>query len=460
VNLAVVVQRYGADINGGAELHARYIAERLARHASVEVITTCARDYVTWRNERPVGVEPVNGIPVRRFPVAHERDPDDFGRRSHRVFEQTHSIADELHWLESEGPASSELVNYVAASADRFDFILLFSYRYYHAWHLARRVAAKAVLVPTAERDPAVAVSIFGPVFRGVRGLMYNSPEERAMIQGAARNTSVPGVVVGIGSDVPERTDPARFRRKFRMERPFAIYIGRIDENKGCGELFSHFRRYAATFPRGLDLVLIGSAIMDVPKHPRIHHLGFLDDDDKFDALAASDLLVMPSYYESLSMVALEAWALGRPVLANGACDVLKGQCIRSNAGLYYERYEEFAQALYALESNGPLNARLGRNGREYFARHYAWPVIERKYLDMFAALKRGAPAAMEPLPGWMARRRRDVPPANEVLASIPSGAAILPPEGGSHEIERAGGALAARADAWLPPSGGRAKPA
>ena len=113
-----------------------------------------------------------------------------------------------------------------------------------------------------------------------------------------------------------------------------------------------------------------------------------------------------------------------------------------------------------ALESNGPLNARLGRNGREYFARHYAWPVIERKYLDMFAALKRGAPAAMEPLPGWMARRRRDVPPANEVLASIPSGAAILPPEGGSHEIERAGGALAARADAWLPPSGGRAKPA
>ena len=186
MNLAVVVQRYGADINGGAELHARYIAERLARHASVEVITTCARDYVTWRNERPVGVEPVNGIPVRRFPVAHERDPDDFGRRSHRVFEQTHSIADELRWLESEGPASSELVNYVAASADRFDFILLFSYRYYHAWHLARRVAAKAVLVPTAERDPAVAVSIFGPVFRGVRGLM-SAPRGIVAGRGAAQ---------------------------------------------------------------------------------------------------------------------------------------------------------------------------------------------------------------------------------------------------------------------------------
>ena len=144
------------------------------------------------------------------------------------------------------------------------------------------------------------------------------------------------------------------------IDRPFAIYIGRIDENKGCGELFDYFRRYAATFPRGLDLVLIGSAIMPVPNHPRIHHLGFLADQDKFDAMAAADLLIMPSYFESLSMVALEAWAIGKPVLANGRCDVLKGQCIRSSAGLYYEGYEEFAEALFALESNGPLHARLG----------------------------------------------------------------------------------------------------
>ena len=210
------------------------------------------------------------------------------------------------------------------------------------------------------------------------------------------------------------------------MRRPFAIYIGRIDENKGCGELFSHFQRYAAAFPRGMDLVLVGSAIIDVPKHPRIHHLGFLDDRDKFDALAAADLLIMPSYFESLSMVALEAWALGRPVLANGRCDVLKGQCIRSNAGLYYESYEEFVEALYSLESNGPLNARLGRNGREFFKRHYAWPVIERKYLDMFAAaeeaaIRRGkaatAGSAMEPLPGWFARRKRDLPPARRAGA-------------------------------------------
>ena len=191
---------------------------------------------------------------------------------------------------------------------------------------------------------------------------MYNSHEERAMIQAAAGNSDVPGVVVGVGSDVPARTDAGALpAASSTSTRPFAIYVGRIDENKGCKELFEYFQRYAATFPRGLDLVLVGSAIMPVPKHPRIHHLGFLDDEDKFDALAAADLLIMPSYFESLSMVALEAWALGRPVLANGRCDVLKGQCIRSNAGLYYERYEEFAEALYSLESNGPLHARLGQ---------------------------------------------------------------------------------------------------
>lgn len=425
MKVAVAVQRYGADIGGGAELHARYIAERLARHAEVEVVTTCARDYVTWRNERPAGVESVNGIPVRRFPVHRERDPHDFGRQSERVFEHRHSIADELAWLESEGPASRALVDYVAGN-DSFDWVVLFSYRYYHAYHLARRLASKAILVPTAERDPAVALRIFGPIFRSVRAIMYNSHEEQAMIQAASGNTDVPGVVVGVGSEIPERTDPQRFRKKFGIQRPFAIYIGRIDENKGCKELFDFYRRYASTFPRGLDLVLAGSAIMPVPDHPRIHHLGFVSDEDKYDALAASDLLIMPSYFESLSMVALEAWALGKPVLANGKCDVLKGQCIRSGAGLYYENYAEFAEALYSLESNGPLHARLGRNGREYFRTHYAWPVIERKYLEMFDWLKQSTPVrTIEPLPGWFERRKKDVPAASEILRSIPSGAVI-----------------------------------
>jgi glycosyltransferase involved in cell wall biosynthesis len=299
------------------------------------------------------------------------------------VFDKDHSVADELRWLDSEGPTSPGLIRHIREQAGAFDFFLFFSYRYYHAWHGCHAVPSKAVLVPTAERDPALGLAIFSPVFRMARALMYNSHEERALIEHISQRKG-PGVVVGVGSEIPDHPQAARFRRKFQARRPFAIYIGRIDENKGCPQMFSFFQQYAATRPHGLDLLLVGSSVLEIPKHPRIRHLGFLADEDKFDALAAADLLIMPSQYESLSMVALEAWALGKPVLANGRCDVLKGQCLRSNAGLFYETFEEFCEALFHLEASGPLGGILGRNGREFFRRNYSWPVIEHKYLEMF----------------------------------------------------------------------------
>ena len=426
MRIAIVVQRYGADINGGAELHARYIAERLARHVSVEVLTTCAIDYITWRNALNAGPETVNGVAVRRFPVARERDPEEFGGHSRRVFGHAHSYAEELAWLDAEGPTSPALIEHIRTNAAEFDFFIFFSFRYYHAYHGIRAVADKAILVPTAERDGALGLSMFGPILRGTRALMYNSFEERALIQGASGNTTVPGVVVGVGSEIPPHSSAIRFRQKFNLRDRFAIYIGRIDENKGCAELFDFFLRYARAMAEGLHLVLIGNPIIPIPKHPRIHHLGFVGDQDKFDALAAAELLIMPSYFESLSMVALEAWALGKPVLANGNCDVLKGQCIRSNGGLYYDNFAEFVETLRAIDFNPSLAAALGRNGREYFARHYSWPIIERKYLDMLDRLKREQPAStIEPIPGWWARRRRALPAADSVVAKLPKGAVL-----------------------------------
>ena len=424
MKLAVVVQRYGADISGGAELHARYIAERLARHAQVEVLTTRAKDYVTWRNELPPGEERVGGVLVRRF-ASRARNLRDFGARSNWVFGYPHSLQEELRWLDSEGPRSPALIRHIARVRDEFDYFLFFSYRYYQAYYGARAVPEKAVLVPTAERDPAIGLGLFGPIFRGVRAVMYNSPEERALIEAVSRRQG-PSVVVGVGSDIPDRTQPGRFRRAHNVHRPFALYLGRIDVNKGCGELFEYFTRYAERYPRGMDLVLVGSKHMEVPSHPRIRHLGFLPDEDKFDALAAADVLVMPSPYESLSMVTLEAWALGRPVLVNGRCDVLRGQCLRSHGGLFYESADEFAEGLYMLEGNGPAGAVLGRNGREFFRRQYTWPVIERKYLDMFDRLKREpATTPMEPLPGVFARRKRSLAPAQDVMRAAPSGPVV-----------------------------------
>ena len=427
MKVAVVVQRYGQAINGGAELHARYIAEHLARHTTVEVLTTCAADYVSWKNELAAGVETINGVAVRRFRVSHERDPLEFGRRSVRVFDERHSVADELAWLDAEGPTSPALTKHIARHAADFDFFIFFSYRYYHAYHGVRAAGGRAILVPTAERDSAIGLSIFTPMFKSVRALMYNSPEERAMIQALAGNEHVPSVVVGIGSDVPANPQPARFRQKFNIRGPFAVYVGRVDENKGCKELFEFFEAYLKESSGSLSLVLIGNSILQVPSHPRIRHLGFLDDSDKFDAIAASELLIMPSYFESLSMVALEAWALGRPVLANGKCDVLKGQSIRSNAGLYYGDCVEFVETLRAIEQNRWLSGSLGRNGRQFYRDNYDWPVIERKYLDMLQRLSAETAAArtMEPLPGWFARRRADERAGSEVVAALPAGPCV-----------------------------------
>ena len=252
---------------------------------------------------------------------------------------------------------------------------------------------------------------------------MYNSPEERAMIHAVSANHDVPGVVVGIGSEVPQNPQAGRFRQKYNIRDPYAVYVGRIDQNKGCTELFEFFQGYLRDPSTKLTLVLIGQELLPIPEHPRIRHLGFIDDGDKFDAMAGADLLIMPSYFESLSMVALEAWALGKPVLANGKCDVLKGQCIRSNAGLYYETYAEFHETLRAIEQNRWLAGSLGRNGRQFFRDHYDWPVIERKYLDMFDRLTRETPArAVDPLPGWLDRRRQDLPAAKDVLEKLPTG--------------------------------------
>jgi len=424
VKVAVVVQRYGADINGGAEQHARYVAEHLGKHVQVEVLTTCAhRDYISWKNELPAGKEMVNGIPVHRFPVAVERDPVEFAKWSTKVFTETHSLRDELAWLDAEGPTSPALIDHIKQHEADYDFFIFFSFRYHHSFHGCRAVAHKAILVPTAERDGALGLGIYAPVFRGVRAFMYNSFEERALIQTVSHNQSVPGVVVGIGSEIPERSNAGRFRQKFEMRDRFAIYVGRIDENKGCVELFEFFEHYSASLVDGMHLVLIGTPHVPIPKHLKIHHLGFVEDQDKYDAMAAAELLIMPSYLESLSMVALEAWAMGKPVLANAKCDVLQGQCIRSNAGLFYENYPEFAATMRAIDTTPSLQAALGRNGRAFFERNYAWPVIEKKYVDMLNQLSQErAPKVMEPMPGWFGRRRKSLPPADDVVKQLPAG--------------------------------------
>ena len=265
-------------------------------------------------------------------------------------------------------------------------------------------------------------------MFRAVRAIMYNSPEEEALIQAASANQHIPGVVVGVGSEVPTRTSAERFRQRTKLSQRFAIYVGRVDENKGCNELFNYFQQYARAGGR-LDLVVVGNPVMKVPTHPRIHQLGFVSEEEKYDAIVAAETLIMPSYFESLSMVTLEAWAMGIPVLVNGHCDVLRGQTVRGKAGLYYTNMREFSECLQALDHDEQLRSRLGENGRVFFRDHYSWPVVEQKYLNMFKRLNQEKPdkavRTVEPQKGWIARYQRNIRPASNVISELPTGPVV-----------------------------------
>jgi len=389
VKLALVVQRYGLEINGGAELHCRWVAEHLKQYAEVEVLTTKAADYITWRNSYTQDEEEVNGIRVRRFPVARVRDPKRFGRLQEWLLHHEHRESDELRWLDEEGPRAPALIQYIRDRKTAYDYFLFFSYRYYHSYWGVKTLPRQSVLVPTAERDPVIGFRIFQDLFRAPRAIVYNSVEERKMINDVSGNQDVLGDIVGVGTELPGRTSGEDFRRRRNVSGPYILYLGRIDENKGCHKLFDYFLRFKRETGSEVKLVLAGTTVIQIPSHPHILYFGFLGDEEKFNALDGAELLVMPSFYESLSMVTLEAWALGKPVLANALCDVLKGQCRRSNGGLYYETYPEFREALALLLSSSRLRRALGENGRRYFEANYSWDVIEKKYLTLLGELEK-----------------------------------------------------------------------
>ena len=389
LRLAFVVQRYGEDVNGGAEYHCRLVAEHLAQQHQIEVMTSCAKDYITWRNEHPAGLQEINGIPVRRFKVRRSRDPNRFGRLSQKVFLGRHDEHDEIAWLEEQGPLSPALLRFLTRRQNDYDYFIFFSYRYYHSYYGIKATAAKALLVPTAEKDEVIDLEIFKGLFHLPRAIIYNSVEERAMIWKTTGNRDVRGDVVGVGSDVPTRPNQQLFRERHDVEGPYMIFLGRVDQNKGCRTLFNYYCRYRHETESQLKLVLVGGKNMAIPDDPGIHYTGFLSEAEKWSALVGAKLLVMPSELESLSMVTLEAWSVRKPVLVNGKCDVLRGQCQRSNAGLYFDNYYEFREALTRLEKDEKLCEGLGNNGERFYRNHYRWEVVEEKYNHILSELRK-----------------------------------------------------------------------
>jgi glycosyltransferase involved in cell wall biosynthesis len=381
--IAFVVQRCGREVNGGAEAHCLAMAKRMSKHWDVEILTSCAVDYVTWENSYPRGQEEVGGVVIRRFPVAAARVTEKFNQLSSKLHGKrgAASAAEEQEWLQAQGPWCPELASYIGANSREYDVYIFFTYLYWHTWAALPKVADRAILVPLAHDEWTIYLNIFKELFARARHFIFNTIEEKRFLERLIPEKRFDGPVVGVSVDRPSNVDPLKFRQEHGLQEDFLLYVGRIDPSKGCGELFDFFLRHRQDGRSPSKLVLLGKPVMDIPNHPDIVSLGFVSEETKWNALAASEALLMPSAHESLSMVLLEAWSVGRPVIVNGRCEVLVGQCRRSNGGLWYENYAEWAGILERLQSGRASNV-LGRQGWRFVQEHYSWDSIEHAYLD------------------------------------------------------------------------------
>lgn len=385
--LAFVVQRYGAAVTGGSESLARALALRLSAEYAVTVFTTCARDYVTWRNELPAGESVEEGVKVRRFPVEKERDLASFNRFAESIYDRAHSDADERRFLREQGPHAPALVEALAREQDRFQAILFFTYLYYPTVEGLRAAPERAILVPTTHDEPPLRFRLYRDLFARARAFAFLTPAEEALVRERFDVGARPAVLAGMGIDEAGEPDVAAFRARFGLVRPYVLYAGRVDAGKGCADLVRFYELYRARASEPADLVLIGTLAMDEPRGPGQRYLGFVSEEDKRSAFAGASVVACPSAYESFSIALLDGFAHGVPGLVNARSAVLKEHCLRGQGGLFYEDGVEFVEALLTLLGDEALHRTLGASGRAYVAAEYRWDVVLDRYRRLIAAV-------------------------------------------------------------------------
>ena len=400
MRLLYVVQRYGAEVAGGAERLCRLFAGRMAaRGHDVEVVTTCARSYLDWANAYPPGDEEDEGVTVHRLATGRERDLDRFGPLNGRVTWGRKPVALHLQeeWMRAQGPDVPELGPWLDAEAGRFDAVAFVTYLYATTRCGLPRVAGRVptVLHPTAHEEPPLTLPLFDAVFRLADAFAFCTEEERDLVEGRFR-IGAPSTVVGIGFDLDATGDGSRFRRRSGLgdDDPYVVAVGRVDPAKGFDELFDFFAAYKRRNPGPLRLVVVGEPVTRPPDHPDLVVTGFVDEQAKRDAVDGAAALVQPSYFESFSMVLAEAWVQGRPAIVQGHCAVLDGQARRSGGAVPYRGFAEFEAAVELVTSDPALGAALGQAGRRYVATELSWDVVLGRYEELLDRVVTGAVTA------------------------------------------------------------------
>jgi len=367
---AFAVARYGAECANEASLLAAHLARRFQAWSDVEILTTCAGSDRSTGNELPAGHSRVDGVHVRRFALD----------RPHRArvrfnAESEPSLEDQEAWLRARGPFSSRLVDHLETFGNRYDAFLFVDYRSAHSYFGLPPVEERAFLLPLAHDEAQLGFSMWDRFFERPRGFFFNSPEEERLLQTRFPNLALPGPIASLGLDARADADPNRFREAYGLRHPFLLYLGPIDPAKGCEHLLEDFTSYRAAGGRYRDLAFVGEAHMSLPPRDGVHWIGGPDERTKWDALAACDVVVIPSRNETFSLTALEAWTAMKPVVVSSQAAAVVSQCRRANGGLWYADADELAVVLDLLDED--LRVRLGMQGRSFAAQAGVWSPLE-----------------------------------------------------------------------------------
>ncbi|MCX6556032.1 MAG: glycosyltransferase family 4 protein [Candidatus Aminicenantes bacterium] len=374
ITIGFVVQRYGREVIGGSESLARDLAERLVREGfRVVVFTTCARDYLTWRNEYPAGESLLRGVTIRRFPVRHERNIDDFNRFSERFFAAAAVDRDEREWLEAQGPFCPDLVDALAAAQGEIDLFFFFTYLYYPTVIGSGVVRQPLVLFPTAHDEAPIYLEAMKKLFARPRALFFLTQAEMELTQRLFSPTGSMRLV-RTGIDIPSDVSDKAFRRKHLLVAPYLLFAGRIEKGKGLEAVFDYYR--ALKYEAYVELVLIGKKLMDVPVIQGVKYLGYVSEADKLAAFKGALFSLQPSPLESLSITTLESFSNATPVLVNRRCAALLEHVDMSGGGLAYDNQEEFLAAFRRLYRRPVLRAAMGAKGLEYVKKYYSWDAV------------------------------------------------------------------------------------
>lgn len=383
--IAFVIHRYGSGFSGGSESHCRAVAERLALDHYVEVLTTCADDNLSWKNAFEPGVTESGGVTVRRFSIDHPRDNRTFDELYGKLFDSGLTSDEERELVRAQGPYCPALVSFIESQQANYDVFIFFTYLYYPLIEAMPRVGKKAIFVPTAHDEPMLYLKLLDPVFNSTPHLLFNTEEEQHLVRRRFHLPAGTGRIAGLGVERKTETsggDPAWDATEQRLAgKTVLTYVGRVETGKGCDELFDYFTRFCAELSQpDLVLLMLGTLRTALPLSGQVIAPGFVSGTFVNKALERTDIAVAPSRYESLCLALLESWLEAKPALVNGSSEVLRGQCIRANAGLWYTSYFEFREALLWLLKHRQEAAEMGLNGQRYVQERYRWPAILSTY--------------------------------------------------------------------------------